>query len=709
MKRTHCLLLAAALAFSALPILAQATVYTDIKYPKLPDFKVPQTESFTLQNGMRVWLMPDTELPLITVTARVRAGSYLEPADKVGLGSVAGQAQRSGGTVSMAADTMDEFLAARAATVETFVGDDVSGASMNCLKQDFDAVLKVYADVLRNPAFPQDKIDLAKVQERTEIARRNDDINGIAGRELRKLVYGADSPLARTTEYGTIAAITRDDVVAFHKSYWHPNNILLGVSGDFDPKVMRQKIEAAFGGWPKGPESSLPAPAYRKNANPGLFFVEKSDVTQATVGMAHLGMDRKNPDYFAVQVMNEILGGGFSARMFSNIRSKKGLAYSVGGGLGAGFTAPGLFQAQMQTKSVSVFDAVDAMRAEISGMITNPPSEEEMKRSKEAILNSFVFNYDSRAKILDQQLTYAYYGLPANYLETYRTNIEKVTKDDVARVARKYVKPDELTVLVAGKADDFGKPLSTLGPVTTLDISIPPPADAAPKVAKTGASMAEGRQALARAAAALGGASPASVNAIRSKAKMSLNMGGQSMQLGQTVLLVFPDRMRVTVQSPMGEQTMVIGDSGAFAVAGGQTQDLPPAMVDKAKKDLGHDLRSIVRYAADPSLEAIGAGKEDVDGLSCDVVAVTLRGVESRMWIAPDGKVVKQTYQGENPLTRAPGPVEVRFSDYREIAGRQVPHKQVLRMDGQDVLTYDLESFEVDPAVDAAAFARPAA
>ncbi|HEX6850796.1 MAG TPA: insulinase family protein [Candidatus Polarisedimenticolaceae bacterium] len=706
MKRTKSLLLAAAIVLSALPAFAQAKVYTDIKYPTLPDFKVPQTESFTLKNGMRVWLMPDTELPLITVTARVRAGSYLEPADKIGLGSVLGQAQRSGGTASMPADTMDEFLAAKAANVETFVDDDVSGASMNCLKQDFDDVLKVFVDVLRNPAFPQDKIDLAKVQERTGIARRNDDINGIAGRELRKLVYGADSPLARTTEYATVAAITRDDVVAFHKKYWQPNNVLLGVVGDFDSKEMRKKIEAAFGAWPKGAEAPLPTPAYRKEANPGVFFVEKSDVTQATVGMAHLGIDRKNPDFFAVQVMNEVLGGGFSARMFSNIRSKKGLAYSVGGGLGAGFTAPGLFQAQMQTKSASVFDAVAALREEISGIITNPASDEELKRAKESILNSFVFNYDSRDKILGQQINNAYYGLPANYLETYRANIEKVTKEDVARVAKQYVKPDALTVMIAGKAADFGKPLSTLGKVTTLDITIPPPPDAAPKVAKTGATAAAGKQVLARAAAALGGKDATSVKAIRAKTKRTINFGGQKIQLGQTLLLAFPDRMHVTIQSPMGEQTIVVAEDASFMTSGGQVRDLPPPAVEKAKKDLAHDLRSIVRYAGDA--EAVGAGKEDVDGVACDVVSVTLRGVESRLWVASDGKVLRQTYQGETPQG-APGAYDVRFSDYRDVGGRQVPHKQVVTIDGQEFATYDLESFEVDPVVDAAAFQKPAA
>jgi zinc protease len=189
--------------------------------------------------------------------------------------------------------------------------------------------------------------------------------------------------------------------------------------------------------------------------------------------MAHLGLEQKNPDYFATVVMNEVLGGGFSGRLANEIRTKRGLAYSVGGGLGAAFDRPGLMRLTMQTKSESVYDAIAALKSEVRGIITNPPTDEEMKRAKESILNSFIFNYDSRAGILAQQMTYAYYGLPADYLDRYRANVEKVTKEDVTRVATKYVRPDDLSILIVGRASDFPKPLDTLGKVTAVDITIP--------------------------------------------------------------------------------------------------------------------------------------------------------------------------------------------------------------------------------------------
>ena len=460
-------------ALLALPAGAQAKRYTDIKKTPLPDFKVPEPETFTLKNGMRVFLMEDREIPIVSVRAIIRTGSFWEPQSRVGLARLTGTVQRTGGTTSMTGDQIDDFLEARAAFVETSIGGDAGSAGMNCLKQDFDDVFKVYLDVLRNPAFAQDKLDLAKVQSNAGIARRNDNVGGITGREIGRLVYGPDSPIVSLEEYATIAAITRDDLVAWHKTYYVPNNILLGVSGDFDPKAMRKTIEQAFASWPTGPKVTVGKISYRTTPNPGVFFVEKPDVTQANIAMAALGIEQTNPDYFAAQIMNEVLGGGFSGRLVNAIRTKKGLAYSVSGGLGAAFDRPGLMRLGMQTKSASLFDAIAALKEEVNGIVTNPPTDDEMSLAKESFLNSFIFNYDSRAGILAQQMNYAYHGLPSNYLEMYRGNIEKVTKDDVVRVAKKYVHVDDLSILVVGRAADFTKPLDTLGKVTNVDITIP--------------------------------------------------------------------------------------------------------------------------------------------------------------------------------------------------------------------------------------------
>jgi zinc protease len=462
-----------AVAMLAAPALAQVKRYTDIKNTPLPEFKIAKPETFTLKNGMRVFLMEDHEIPIINVRALVRTGSFWEPQDKVGLARLTGIVERTGGTTSMPGDQIDDFLEARAAFVESGIGGDTGNVSMNCLKGDFDDVFKVYIDVLRNPAFAQEKLDLAKLQANSAISRRNDNVGAITGREISRLVYGPNSSLVSLEEYATIAAITRDDLVAWHKTYFVPGNIMLGVSGDFDAKAMRKTLETAFASWPKGTVPSFAKLTYRTTPNPGVFFVEKADVTQANIAMAHLGIEQTNPDFFAVQVMNEILGGGFSGRLANEIRTKKGLAYSVSGGLGAAFERPGLMRLGMQTKTASLFDAVAALKEEVRTIATAPPTDEEMTMAKESILNSFIFNYDSKAGILAQQMNYAYRGLPADYLETYRVNIEKVTKNDVVRVAKAYVHVDDLALLVVGRAADFTKPLDSLGKVTNVDITIP--------------------------------------------------------------------------------------------------------------------------------------------------------------------------------------------------------------------------------------------
>ncbi|MCU0225423.1 MAG: insulinase family protein [Acidobacteria bacterium] len=705
LKLAAVLLLAAA---AILPAAAQAKAWSDIKYPALPAFPIPKPQVVDLPNGMKVFLLEDRELPLISVTALVRAGANWEPAGKIGLAGLTGSVQRTGGTAKMTGDQIDDFLAARAASVETFIGDDAGSASMDCLGQDFDAVLPIFADVLRRPAFAQDKLDVAKVQANAGIARRNDNVGGITGREIAKLVYGADSPIARQTEYATIAAIARQDLVDFHAKYYHPNNVYLGVVGDFDSKEMLAKLQAAFGDWPKGPAFDGAAVPYRTTPNPGLFFIEKSDVNQANIVLAELGIEQKNPDYFPVQVMNEAFGGGFSARLFSNVRSKKGLAYSVRGSLGADFLYPGMFQAGLQTASSNMSRAIDAMKFEINDLVANPPSDDEIRRAKESILNSFIFNYDSRRKILGQQLSYAFYGLPADYLETYRANIEKVTREDVARVAKQYVKPENLSVLVVGKAADFDKPLAELGTVTTLDIAIPPPPAAGPKVEKTAASLAAGKAAWQRAVQAMTGGKPFAPAALETVSSIALTQP-MAMTLKQTSLAVFPDRRRTVQVLPMGEQVTVLDGAGGFVQMGPRSMPLAGEQLERTSREFARQLTTLLRYAGDPGLEAVAAGKETVDGVAAEIVQITYRGAETRLWIGPDGRVIKQAHSTMNPATRAPGNAEILLSDWRETGGVKLPFKQVTRFDGQEAATATIESVTLDPKVDPALFAKPAA
>jgi zinc protease len=451
--------------------------WKEIRKPALRAFQPVAPRRVVLGNGMVLFLQEDRELPLLQATLRIRGGSREEDPAKVGLVSIFGQAWRTGGTSKRTGDELDDFLEARAARVETFGGLDATTVSLNCLKENFKESFDAFLELLREPEFRQDKIDLAQRQINTGIARRNDNPQGILFRESAKLGYGAASPYARQTEYATIAAVTRDDLLAWHRKHVHPANMILGVVGDFDTPAMEATLRKAFASWPRGPAAPRVRDTAVTGGRPGYYFVAKDDVNQSNIRMVHPGTTLDDPDYYALSVMNEIFGGGFASRLFTNVRSKKGLAYSVGGGVGSSYDHPGLFSVSTSTKSGTTAAAIDALYEEIEGIKTRPATAEELQRAKDSLLNSFVFRVDSRGKVLSEKMGYEFYGYPLDFLERYPAGIAKVTADDVARVARKFIDKDKLAVLVVGKAADFDRPLASYGSVTTIDVAIPPPAD----------------------------------------------------------------------------------------------------------------------------------------------------------------------------------------------------------------------------------------
>ncbi len=704
-----CSLLALIITLAALPAAAQVDDHSDIEFPPLAEFEIPSPAVYELDNGLKIFLIEDHELPLVQITARIRTGSLYEPAAKTGLAGIMGEVQRTGGTRSMSGDELDEFLESRAASVETSIGNTVGFAMMDTLAEDVDEILPVFVEVLRYPEFSEDKLELAKVQANSAIARRNDDVNSLTSREFSRLVYGEDSQLSRMEEYATIDAITREDLIAWHAKYYHPNNIYVGVVGDFDSAEMKRKLAEAFGSWPAGPSFGGGEIQVPSEEEPGVYFIEKSDVTQANIRIGHLGITYHNPDYFPVVVMNEVLGGGFSARLFSRIRSEKGLAYGVRGRVGAGFLHPGATTFSMQTKSESMGEAVDALFKEVRGMITEPATEKELQLAKDSILNSFVFNYASKAQVLGQQMLFSYYGLPDDFLEKYRSNIEQVTGADVQRVAETYLHPDKAKLLVVGKAEDFDRPLSSFGKVTELDIAIPPPPVREAAIELTDETRAAGAEILARMTSAIGGETPQALEAFRTVDEVVVSMQGQSMAIRQDFVLVFPDRIRVTLQMPMGEQVMVVSEGQGFQMMGPQSREMPPDQVQRQISDLGRNLLYLARYRDAPDLEAVAAGSGEVDGTACGWVQVTLGEAVSRLCVDGEGMVRKQTYQSTHPFTGAPGNFEVVFSDYREVDGYLVPHRQTTRIDGVEFASLTRQSAEINPEIDASLFERPAA
>jgi zinc protease len=456
------------------PTTTAAQPWTKIPIPPLHDFKPVQPKRIELANGLVIFLQEDHELPFISGSILIRGGARDEPANKIGLVSLYGQTWRTSGTVKANGDVLDDQLEAKAATVETGGGGASTSVNWNSLKGDFDSVFSTAMDLLLNPVFNEEKLMLAKQQMITGIARRNDDASSIAARETAIVLYGPTSPYARQSQYATVDAVKLDDLKAWHDRTVIPNGMIVAVSGDFDSAKMEATLRKAFEPLKKGTliqsaKQEFPGP------KPGIYFANKGDVNQSNVYIVGLGTERNNPDYYALTVMNEIFSGGFGSRIVQNVRTKLGLAYSVGGSYGATYDHPGMFRVGAGTKSTTTVAAAQAMLAEIGRLKTDPPTEEEMRKAKDQVLNSFIFNYDSRDKTLNEQVTLAFYGYPSDFLEKYKTAVEKVTAADVSRVANKYIDTSKLAIVVVGNDGKIDPALSTMGKVTALDISIPPP------------------------------------------------------------------------------------------------------------------------------------------------------------------------------------------------------------------------------------------
>jgi len=453
---------------------AQAQPWKKIPIPPLHAFKPVQPRRIELANGLVIFLQEDHELPFINGSILIRGGSRDVPNNKVGLVSLYGQSWRTSGTVTIDGDALDDQLENKAASIETDGGTASTSLDWSSLKGDFDTVFADAVDLLLHPAFKADKLELARQQLDTSISRRNDDASGIAIREAIQIAYGRNNPYARETEYATVDAVTLADLKAWHDRTVVPNNIIVAVSGDFDSAVMERKLRAAFEPLPRGQQFVSQKVTFT-DPKSGVNFAEKSDVNQSNVLIVGLGTERSNPDYYALSVMNEVFSGGFGSRVVQNVRTKLGLAYEVGGSFSASYDHPGIFYVQAATKSPTTVAATQALLAEIGRLKTEPPTPSELSRAKDQLLNSFIFRYDTPAKILSEQVILAFYNYPADTLEKYKAGIEKVTSADVARVANKYIDVAKLAIVVVGNQAEITPNLDSLGKVTSLDIAIPPP------------------------------------------------------------------------------------------------------------------------------------------------------------------------------------------------------------------------------------------
>jgi zinc protease len=375
---------------------------------------------------------------------------------------------RNGGTENQSPQEINEALEFMAAQLEFGMNRESGSAMLSVRKEDFPKALTIFSGFLQNPAFHDDQLDLAKKQAIEAIRRSDDDPEEIAYREFRRVLY-AENPRGQIPTIPSTQKIQRSDLIAFHKKFYQPNNIFLGISGDFKKDEMIAELEEAFQGWERSILDLPFIPNPIPSGSRATYHVPK-DLPQATILLGHLSIPLDHPDHIPLKVANFILGGGgFNSRLTQEIRSNQGLAYGVGS-FYQGRVGYGVFGAFCQTKSSTTHKAISLMYEIISGIKKRKPTLEEMDWAKNTLVNQFIFSFTSSASIVSQKMQLEYDGMPEDYLEKYPQRIAAITLEGLDRVVEKYLHPEKSLLVVVGKEEDFDQPLSSFGPVNRVTL-----------------------------------------------------------------------------------------------------------------------------------------------------------------------------------------------------------------------------------------------
>ena len=675
------------------------------------EFKPPAPEKRVLSNGMQLYLLEDHELPLFSINGLIKTGDIYDPADKVGLSAIFASVMRTGGTMSREPDMLNEELESMAASVEVGMSREYGTVNLSTLAEDIEKGLEIFADVLRNPAFREDKLELRKQQSIERIRRRNDNPIQLAWRNFSALLYGTDHPFGWYTEMEGIESITADDLKAFHAKYYHPNNIRLAITGDFDTDTLIAQLEKVFEGWTSADIAFPDVPTVDAAAEPSVNYIFK-DLPQTAMLIGHFGIKRTPdfPDFFALRVMNNILGeGGFTSRLMTEVREKHGLAYMVGSIMHTSYyTNPGEWFAYSQTRTDKTAEAISLIIDVVKGLRDVPVPAAELQRTKDSLINSFVFQFESSAQIAFQQLILDYRGYAPDFLEAYTDNIAKVTAEDVQAVAQKYLHPDALTIVAVGNQENFDRPLDEFGEVNEIEIAQPKPPPAEPMPEATETDTAKAKEILAAAVEAHGGLEKLqAVKNIVSEASILANSPMGQMQAKAKSYYLYPDKLRQDLKLPQMEISQIYDGSAVFAVTPMGVQPLPPEVANAFKNIISREPVWLLTRLLTNDIQVQYAGSEDVQDKPAHILLVPEpSGEVLRLSISEETHyIVKLTYR--QVVQGVVANQETFLGDYRDVDGVKIAHHVLENVDGQLSSEISVTNVTLNAELDESLFQEP--
>jgi predicted Zn-dependent peptidase len=451
---------------------------SELEFPDL-ELKTPEYEEIEFENGMTGFIIEDHEVPLVYISMLFETGRP-DPG-KVGIGDLAPWTIRNGGSEAWPGDRINEELEFVDAYVEFGVGGGRGrrggGASsqrltyvtVNCLKKDLPMCLEILNELLVHPTLPEEKLELRRETMLENIRRENDEPRQVASREMSKLLFG-DHPKAWRPTEETVSAVTRDDVAEFHSKYYRPNNCIIGISGDVTKDEIIGLMDDALADWAPADVVIDPEPELPASYEPSVNYVQK-DIDQGVILIGHLGLNSRDEQRPAVQIMNFVLGGGsFTSRITQKVRTDEGLAYAAYSYYSDDPWTYGAFIASSQTRSEATARAAGLIVDLITQMRDEGPTKEEFENARDAYLNRQVFDYDSKTAVVNRLAQMKFQGRPLDTPERDIAAIEALTLEDVKAAAAEYLHPEGLTMLFVGDQEKFEQPLSNFGEVNVIEL-----------------------------------------------------------------------------------------------------------------------------------------------------------------------------------------------------------------------------------------------
>jgi zinc protease len=687
----------------------------------------PPYQVRTLANGLQVVAVSHHEQPAVSLRLLVRAGGAQDPSNKPGVAYLAASLLDQG-TTSKNAEQIASTIDSIGGAIGSGAGSDITFINAAVMKDSLGLALDLLSDLARHPSFANEEIDRQRQQIVSGLKVSYDDPDYLAGVVFDRLVYGFHpygKPDSGTPE--SIAAITRDDLLSFHKRYFGANNAILAVVGDVTPEEAFDGAQRAFGSWERVElptvKTDQPPPATRR-----VVIVDRPSAAQTEIRVGNISLPRRHPDYLALDIATKILGGEGGNRLHRVLRSERGLTYGASADLNA-LKDTGDIVAETDTRSEKTAEALRLIVEEIVRLQRQRVQQRELSDAQEYLTGSFPLTVETPSAIALQVLNAVFYGLDLNELQTYRERVNAISADDIQRVAQQYLHPDKLSIVLVGDAAVFAKDLPGVGfdqveriPIAELDLASPdlrrhtaPRSGGLQPVAyrltapalNAQASDGAARALIARAVTAKGGLSLLrSIRTVRAESVATVQSNGINTDLPSTTTIRYPADFRIDAMTPAGRLVQVFSAGKYWVQDSSGVHDAPESMAALIRGNVQRDTVPLLLALNDGKITA-SFGEAAEGGRKMAVLEVALPGSTPLTLIFDPATALLTKSRYRMPTPAGDVNVEEIYSNYRDVHGLKVPFTTEVRRDGAPAVQRTLRKFEFNVPVDPALFNKP--